>query len=260
MSLGTAPYVWATGHVRLGGGDLLKLVPYAALAIYPIAYIFGFSFNPTEFSWTFHHGFEPMPAEVRERAAKTRRFASFLGDTLVVGLIVFLLLKTSIQPTRVGLHLDDWKRNVIAGIVTGILIVLVQGWMAAFTPADPEHPFTYAARRGSVLLWVSILLGGAFSEELWIVFCLVVLMTSGYSTFVSVVMTLAVFAAVHYLYRFGVIAVFLKGAISAILFLWSGSLIPSFLYHFIGNLGSLYLARRIAEPGQARAHTAPHGV
>lgn len=189
-----------------------------------------------------------MTEEVRDRAAKIRRYAYFLGDALMVGLVAALMSKISLSPARVGLHLEDWKRNATVGVVAGVLIALVQGWIVAVMPADPQHPFTYAARRGSTLLWVFIFIAGAFSEELWIVFCLVTLMTAGYSAPLSVAMTLVVFAAVHYPYRFGVIAVFLKGAISALLFLWSGSLIPSFLYHFIGNLGSLYLARRGIQP------------
>ena len=110
-------------------------------------------------------------------------------------------------------------------------------------------PFAYHVRRGSVALWVLIFLAGAFSEELWIAFCLAVLITALHSTFLSVAITVIVFAAVHYGYRLGgVIAIAMKGVVSALLFLWGGSLIPMFLFHFIGNLGSLYWARRAAGP------------
>ena len=65
--------------------------------------------------------------------------------------------------------------------------------------------------------------------------------------------TVIVFAAVHYGYRLGgVIAIAMKGVVSALLFLWGGSLIPMFLFHFIGHLGSLYWARRAGWPTRKR--------
>lgn len=224
--------------------NLSKLTPYEALAIFPLAYLLGFSFNPIEFLWTFHHGFQPMPEEVREKAARVRRYAYFLGDAMILGSVAFLMSKILLPPASVGLHLGDWKRNVVAGILAGAALVLVQRGLTAVVPLDPQHPFTDNSRRGSVLLWMFILLAGAFSEELWIALCLVTLVTSGFSVAIAVAMTVVVFAAVHYPYRLGVIGVFLKGIVSAILFLWSGSLIPSFIYHVTGNLNSLYSARR----------------
>ncbi|MGB6510055.1 MAG: CPBP family intramembrane glutamic endopeptidase, partial [Xanthobacteraceae bacterium] len=100
-------------------------------------------------------------------------------------------------------------------------------------------------RRRPVSLSVGIFLAGAFSEELWIAFCLVVLKSTGHSTLSCVGLTAIVFGIVHYQYHFsGAFAVALKGAASALLFLWSGSLVATFSWHFVGNLGSLYIARR----------------
>ena len=58
------------------------------------------------------------------------------------------------------------------------------------------------------------------------------------------VMTVIVFAAMHYAYGFGgTVAVATKGSVSALLFLHYGSLVVTFLFHFVGNMGSLYWNR-----------------
>jgi hypothetical protein len=174
---------------------------------------------------------------------KFERYARFLVDAFVFGLIAILISKTGVSATQAGLRIENWRRNVSIGIAAGILLIATQSLFIGLSPINPRSPFVYAVRRGSVGLWVLIFIVGAFAEELWIAFCLVVLKTTWHSEVVYVCATVIVFAAVHYTYRWGVFAVAIKGTISCLLFLWCGSLIPTFLYHFIGNLGSLYWCR-----------------
>jgi len=216
-----------------------------ALAVFPVALLLGFSFNPVEFAWSFHHGLKPMPNESHDRAETIRRYLNFLGDALILGFVAILMLKNSVPVALVGLHLGKWKSNAALGASAGILLILSMHFMAKRTGIGPSGNFAYNVRKGSALLWILIFILGAFSEELWIAFCILALKTTGHSVPVSIAMTMLVFASMHYGYGlFGAFAVALKGTISALLFLWSGSLIPMFLYHFIGNLGSLYRARR----------------
>ena len=221
-----------------------SVVPYIALSIFPVAFVLGYSFNPPEFLWAVRHGFEPMPERVLAKATTFRRYANFLGHALIVGLLAVLASSNSITPARMGLHLDNWKTNVAVGIAAGLLLVAIQALLTRSTFHGPSPSFAYHASRGSVALWLLIFLSGAFSEELWIAFCIVALLATGHSVIVSIAVTAIVFAAVHYSYGFGgAVAVAFKGTASALLFLWSGSLIPMFLFHLIGNIGSLYWAR-----------------
>ena len=220
------------------------LTPYLALAIMPVACVLGFAFNPIEFTWAFKHGLKPKPEKVLSRAATVSRYANILGDALILSSISFLELKNSIPAERLGLHLHKWKTSFALGVAAGGLLIVTQGLMTQFISRNSLNPFPCHVRKGSVLLWVSIFIAGAFSEEIWIAFCLITLIATGHSNMISIAMTVIVFAAVHYGYRlFGVFAVALKCVISALLFLYSGSLIPMCLFHFIGNLGSLYWAR-----------------
>ena len=82
-------------------------------------------------------------------------------------------------------------------------------------------------------------------------FCLIVLKPAKHSAAISVALIIVVFAAMHYSYGlWGAVAVAVKGTISAILFLHFGSLIVTFFYHFVANLGSFYWNRywRVAHP------------
>lgn len=185
-----------------------------------------------------------MPPEVLERSEAVGRYLSFLVDALIVGLILALSRKTSLGAAAIGLHLRDWKSNAAVGIFAGVLLVITQRILLNSIPVNPEHPFTCKVRRGPIPLWMLILLAGAFSEELWIAFCLVTLKSAWHSSALSVLLACMVFAAAHYSYRFwGALAVALKGVISALLFLHYGSLFVTFFFHFIGNLGSLYWNR-----------------
>jgi hypothetical protein len=222
-----------------------------------VSCLLGFSFNPIEFRWTAHlarqgHPIsEPMPQELQDRADAVNRYLNFFVDALILISIGIWAHRISLDPARLGLQLADWKRHVLLGATAGILLIAVQALMLRRVPIDPRHAFTYRVRKGSPLLWVFLLASGAFSEELWIAFCLIVLRPTTHSAAISVAMTIVVFAAMHYSYRFwGAVAVAVKGTVSAILFLHFGSLIVTFFYHFVANLGSLYWNRywRVGQP------------
>ena len=186
---------------------------------------------------------EPMPDEIHEKAALVRRYANFLGDAVLVGLIAVLALRNSIGSAQLGLKLEHWEDNGAAGIAAGLLLVVVQGLIAQLVRVDAQNPFTYSVRRRSLAVWLLIFLAGAFSEELWIALCVVAFRSAGHAAVTAVATTAIVFAAVHYGYGFGAVIAGVKGAISALLFLHYGSLIVLFSFHFVGNLGSLYWNR-----------------
>lgn len=227
-----------------------SLTPYLVLAIYPVSYFLGFSFNPIEFRWTSDLARQgrpigaPMSQEMQDRADTVTRYLNFFVDALIISFVSIWAHRTSLNPARFGLQLAGWRFDVVVGVIVGILLVNVQGLLLWRVPIDPRHAFTHAVRKGSLLLWVFIFISSAFSEELWIAFCLIVLRPATHSRAIAAAMTIVVFAAMHYSYRFwGAVAVAVKGTISAMLFLHFGSLIANFFYHFVANLGSLYWNR-----------------
>lgn len=216
--------------------------PYVALATFPL--VVFLAVNPTRFSWGFHHGFDPMPEELRDRAESTDRYVFFIRDGTAVALLVALTIWQSVPAARVGIHLTNWKRNVAIGLVAGLLLVGIQTVVVRFFPGAPFKFGTDWLRRRSLAFGLSADLLGCFTEEFWIALCLVAFTTTGHSAALAVAVTAAVFGALHYQYRFGgALFITTLGVVSAILFLRTGSLLTSFLFHFVHNLGSLYWVR-----------------
>lgn len=218
------------------------LIPYLALASFPLASVLAL--NPIRFFWGLHHGFKPMPVVVREKAESADRYFYFLIDALTAGFVVGLMLWSGVGPAAVGLRMEHWGGNVAIGVAAGALLILVQILLARLYPNMEPLPTTDRYQRRSVGLWVIVFLVGSSVEEFWIAFCLFSMTATGHSAFISVTATVAVFGMQHLEYRLpAAYAVALKELVSALLFLWLGSLIPMILYHLIGNLGTLYWLR-----------------
>lgn len=213
-------------------------IPYAALAISPVAVLL--SINPVRFSWGYNHQSESMPPTVEENAEKLDRYISPGRSALIVATIIFLIRREHIPASHLGLHLNLWQINAALGILAGFLRLGFQGliWRALFSNAGALG--SGKPKKGPGLVQVLDSFLGPFSEELWIAFCLASMIGTQHSRAESILVTTLVFGALHYPYRLGALAVATMGATSGLLFLWRGSLIPSYLFHFIGNLGALY--------------------
>lgn len=184
-----------------------------------------------------------MPVDVRDRAESVDRHWYFLVDAITIGFLAGLMLWKHVPGSRIGLRIDDWHQNAVIGIAAAAFRVLLLSFLRKLFPGRTPDGAVEHLQRGSALLWAFIFFAGAFAEEMWIALCVVALIMAGHSNALSVFVTAAVFGVAHFEYRFGALVTAMYGAISALLFLWLGSLIPMFLFHFIGNLGSLYWAR-----------------
>lgn len=229
------------------------LTPYLALAIFPVATILASFSNVVELSWGFHHGLAPKPKEVRDKSDAITRYANFLRYALLLCFVALLAKRNSIPAVSLGLHLHSWTRNVALGLTAAGIFLVFQTLVSNSLRYDNQ--FTREVRRGAIRLWVSIFFVGAFSEELWIAFCLVMLIAAGYSTSISIVLVTVVFVAMHsqyyihpdqpsWAFRLGaVLGIALKSFVSALLFLWTRSVLPPFTFHLFVNLGALSWAR-----------------
>jgi|SRR5208337_629837 len=228
------------------------LTPYLALAVFPVAYLLGSSFNPPRLLWGIRLALQDLPyqpisqapAPVREKAEAYSRYALFLVDAIMTGLVFLFMRRCSLLAATVGLHVLNWKLYSGVGIGAALLLNALRRLFISRVPIDPADSYTQNVRGGSLLHWVCIFVAGAFSEELWLALCLVALKATGHSSVLSVFLTLLVFAMMHYSYGFwGAIGASLGESISALLFLHFGSLFVTFFYHFVANLGSLYFHR-----------------
>lgn len=193
-----------------------------------------------------------MPIAVRDRAESADRYWYFLVDAITVAFVIALMSRNSVPPASVGLRMEQWRSGLAIGMAAGIVVVLIQYLLVKFFPNATSGNATDYLRRRSIALWMSVFSLGAFAEEFWIALCLVAMRMNGHSLGMAIAVTASVFGAVHLSYRFGALAVAMKGAASGLIFIWCGSLIPMFLFHFMGNLGSLYWARHPANGPPSR--------
>lgn len=225
--------------------SMSHLTPYLALMSFPLAYLLAI--NPVKFSWGLHHGFEPMPIAMREKAESVDRYFYFVMYALTIGFVLGLMFHSRVRAARVGFRVERWGSDVAIGIGVGASLILMQGLMDRLLPKGGHPKTTDRFQRGSVELWVLVFLVAAFAEEFWIAFCLVSLTATGHSKTISIAVTAVAFGIVHLAYRAsGALSVAARGVISALLFLWLGSLIPMVLFHFMGDLGNLFWLRRAA--------------
>lgn len=217
--------------------------PFFALCIFPVAYFVAI--NPVGLSWSFHHNSEPMPSELLERRRYVDRYVVTIRNVMILGLLAVFAEHQSLPASQIGLHLNECLSNVLIGVLAGLSVVTLQGIVWKFLPSLIQNPNNPELRSGPAWFWIISTAIGAFAEELWIAVCIVVLIQTSHQILTSVLVTATVFGLLHFGYRFGgILAMAGYGAISGSLFALRGSLIPSFLFHFIGNVGVLYWVRR----------------
>ena len=141
----------------------------------------------------------------------------------------------------IGLNVGGWCWNLLIGIGVSFLPLGLQAFYRRLYPLPDMKDKSLAGE--STANWILSQLLSVLAEELWMAFCLVSLIRTGHSAIVAVIVTAFVFGALHFQYRSGAVGTALYGAVSSFLFLWRGSLLPSYLFHYIGNMGSFYWAR-----------------
>lgn len=228
-------------------------VPYLALILFPFSVLFPF--NVIAFSWGFRHGSCPMPPNL---ASKSERIDDFYGLWIRGALLLLAVLSMAVHYampiSKIGLRSNNWRWNLSIGVGVSVLQICLQGFVWRLAPSGKGLKPDKRLLGGSPVQWVLSNILSVLAEELWIAFSYVSLKQTGHSTSMSIVLIGVIFGAAHYQYGPGAIAKALYGVVFASLFQWRGSLVPSYLVHYIGNVGALYWARR----SQRRPRTISH--
>lgn len=202
-----------------------------------------FPFNWVEFSWGFHHGRDPMPAGLASKAKKLNPHILWFRHGLVLAFVLGTAAFESLPFSQIGLRFDAWKPDALIGVGAAAIQLILQS--VFFRPGPKSHARVKLLAAEPTANWILSQLVSVLSEELWLALCVLSLFRAGHSALVAVLLPAAIFAVLHYQYGAGAIVTGAYGAISASLFLWRGSLLPSYLFHLIGNIGAFYWARHI---------------
>jgi membrane protease YdiL (CAAX protease family) len=218
-------------------------VPYFTLILLPFLVVFPF--NVVAFLWGFQHGSQPMPEQLALRSKKIDNlYVKWLRDAILLLLVGSLAVKYSVSFSRIGLRLSDWPRNLFIGIGASLLQASLQWFVWERTPPEKGLLGDRRLLEESAVEWSVSNIISVLAQEIWIAFCFVTLRQIGRSTVISLVLIGVVFGVAHYQYKLGAIVTALYGVVFASLFLWRGSLLPSFVVHYVGNISSLFWARR----------------
>lgn len=186
-----------------------------------------------------------MPEGMRLKAEASGRYVLFVIDALLLVGVFYLAWRHRLPPDRMGVRLDHWETHALVGCFVGL------AWEALKLAAAFLSPPSSSLRandfmRGSAFLWIVIFLTGSIAAEVWRAFTLVTLITSGHSAELAVMMSAIAFGIGHLRLRLGgALGAAVAGAVFAVLFLWSGTLVAPFAAHFTANTAHMYWLRRI---------------
>lgn len=181
-----------------------------------------------------------MPTNLARKAEKLNLYVLWFRHGLVLAIVLGFAAFQSLPLSQIGLRLDGWQPNALIGVGAGALQVGLQTLFRRLHPPSNANDKRLAAEPRTN--WILSQLFSVLAEELWLAFCVVSLIRAGHSALVAVLLPATVFGALHFQYRAGAIGTGVYGAISASLFLWRGSLLPSYLFHYVMNIGSFYWA------------------
>ncbi len=208
----------------------------ALLALYPVASIAG----PLAYFCLFPEEFRSLPALPLGAAENTEKAAAIrLGVIVPLSSYALLLLcgilwiwLSHASFTAAGFRIRGWASGAFTGAYFGLSWAGIWLWLWMVL-SNPERLRREVPGYGaSFAKQVIVCATGAFSEELWRVLCITVLLASGYSPEFSVMAAAAAFA-VAFLGEGPertVLAV-LEGAIFGMLFIWQRSFFAPFAAH-----------------------------
>jgi hypothetical protein len=132
-----------------------------------------------------------MPPDLELRVARNGRFFWVFRYILLGAYVLLVLSGSTIPPTRVGLSSRNLLLSTLGGAAIGLLMFLVAKYgrlsLSNTASARPEA-------KDAVAVWVTIIVVGAFCEELWRAYCIVALQADGLNVQNAILLTSAIFA------------------------------------------------------------------
>lgn len=211
-----------------------------ALVVYPL--LLNLPLNLVEIKWSFRHGLDPMPAEVREKAEAADRIRRVVIYVALLALVLFLQRGSSIPAYAVGLTIDNWKSAIALGALVGLIPLSVGSISDRLVP--PQKRKGESESRGSLASWCGLTLLGSFSVELWRVYCITGLMRLDVSAWLAVLVAAIAYGASWLTASTGrAVGAAMYGGVAGLLFVKTGSLLSPLTMSLIAGIAELYRVR-----------------
>ena len=215
---------------------------WLALLSYPFFLLAPF--NYVDFVWGFKYGDAPKPADVTARSLRVEAVASWLKTFSLFAFILLLCIRLGVPFRQLAGGRPTAKILLLS--VAAVVVRLACQYLAwRSLPVERQHIQMQLLGDSTGVRQIAFVAFSALVQQLWIVACIVLFSNSGYSRSFSLLVIPVVFGLSHAAYRSaGVIAFALYGLGYVILFLISGSMVPGYSMHFVGNLFSGILHER----------------
>lgn len=135
-----------------------------------------------------------MPADKQRSVERSGRLLWILRYLLLDAYIFYALQKTVARYPSVGFILNHSILSLLSGATLGILFTLIRIYGASWRPGLRLANAWQPEASGPISIWLTIILVGGFSEELWRAFCIVAIQNDGKNPQFAVLLTSAVFA------------------------------------------------------------------
>lgn len=232
--------------------------PLFVLLMYP-AVIF-IVLQPASFRWVYKHRTEKLSLEFTRKALQAEFEKGgrwlLLGKLFLSAVLLCVWVKwTGFAPALLTTLSGSIPASIGTGLLAGALLVCGKFLFrdlirrVPFVRPDPsQHPQT----RGSILVWVLILVLGAAFEEPWRALCLIAFREAGWSLVLGVILTSGAFVFAHVTGFPGRIPTinyedsweFLVGVFLAVLFLKYGNIVVPYVTSVVFSIANFVLLRR----------------
>lgn len=165
---------------------LLALVAYPLLHLLPL--------NLIRFRWGFKNGLALMPSEMQAKAEAADRVAPFIIQLILIMLVVLSMRGSSISVQEVGLTLHNWKSALGMGVMFSLPLVSLG--KLVLSSVSRKAARKEGVSRGPMATWIGLVVLGAFSNAIWLAFCIVALIRHGFPAWLAIMLVTLFFATV----------------------------------------------------------------
>lgn len=227
-----------------------ELGAYLTIAAYPLIGIFVFDW--WNMGWGSEHHSFVLPPELKRKREEAGR-----PLLLVKSFILLLLLRIvdggglwhlANKPAQLqGLFI-----SILCGIAGGGTMAIFRHFLSSLTPSAALSEMNEYFLNGSISMWLSIFVVGAFTEELWRALCILSFEQNGHAVLVANLLIAFAFSVAH---QSGLPSRIAPGVASAGaemtiglmlggLFIWSRNLIVPCFANLVYYIAIFFLARR----------------
>jgi len=225
---------------------------YAAILLFPV--LSFLILEPVGARWGAQHKSFYPPPDIKARSERNGRYVWIIKYVTLSFLVIWLAMHFSLISQTFGPHSNEVLLSVTWGILGGMFLFLFRAGYRIAIPRMLSIEYQEPFLKGPTAFWLILYFLGGFSEELWRGFCIAATRETQRDIIHAIIWISISFAAAHLGGIPGRIhgevpdAAFeaITGVFLGCLFIFSGSVISTFVASVFYYTGLFYYLRRLA--------------